>query len=497
MKGSATTLFWIFSCIATLVGGAASADPALDRLFVLVSPPDIAGPSAIVAFDVGADGIPAQAESYATRGTGLGQNSPQGIVTSAGGDFLFAANNESHDIAVFTIRPDGTLAAVEGSPFAVGEAPITYSPVYLAATPDASFLYVAAQGALVAFEIGDDGALDPIQSLPGTMAEIAVSPDGEYLYAAGLYSGTVHAYRIASTGLLQELDHSPFAYDADRPYQVVVSADGLRVWVLDLDTGIAAFDVGGDGALHLSGQTATGTFAIALEAAANDAFLYAAPPFEPAVIGFATTLAAPVALPSSPFPAEYTGIELLASPDGMRLYQVTATQASILPMAVETNGLLSPIVSPVAVDTGDDSVPNGATYFAHGAARIAIDVLPGNDRNPIQPRSRGVIPVTILGSADFDVADVDQASVRFGPHVAFPAHRLPHRLVDIDGDGDLDVVLHFRTEATGIDCGDTMADLAGLTFGGREFAGSDAVDVLGCGGLGPRDAGPQRARPRR
>ena len=50
-------------------------------------------------------------------------------------------------------------------------------------------------------------------------------------------------------------------------------------------------------------------------------------------------------------------------------------------------------------------------------------------------------------------------------------------------DGESDVVLHFRTEASGIECGDTTAELTGLTFDGREFAGSDAIDVLGCGML--------------
>ena len=429
MTRSATGRFLASFCLTMLAGAAASANPTGDRLFVLVSPPHVAGPSAIVAFDHGSDGIPVQAESCSTGGTGRGQNSPQGVVTDSRGRFLFAANNESNTIAAFAIRPDGRLETVAASPFAVGEPPLTYPPVFLTTTPEASFLYAAAQGALVAFEIPDDGALGVIQSLPGTMAEIATSPAGDYLYAAGLFTAAVHAYRITSSGLLEELDDSPYAYDASRPYQVVVSADGLRVWVLDLDTGIAAFDVADDGSLDLSGQTATGTFAQALTSATDDTFLYAATPFQPAVLGFAADATAPVALPSSPFPAEYTAIELLASPDSSRLYQVNAQYASILPMAIETNGDLSVV--------------------AH-------------------------------------FVDVDQASVRFGPAGAIPAHRLPHRLVDIDGDGESDVVLHFRTEATGIECGDTTAGLTGLTFDGREFAGSDAIDVLGCGAIGRR-----------
>ena len=87
---------------------------------------------------------------------------------------------------------------------------------------------------------------------------------------------------------------------------------------------------------------------------------------------------------------------------------------------------------------------------------MAIDVKPSSERNPVQLRGHGVIPVAILGSAGFD------------------------------GAGESDVVLHFRTEATGIECGDTTAGLTGLTFDGREFAGSDAIDVLGCGAIGRR-----------
>ena len=46
------------------------------------------------------------------------------------------------------------------------------------------------------------------------------------------------------------------------------------------------------------------------------------------------------------------------------------------------------------------------------------DIKPGSDTNPINPMGRGVIPVALLGSDTFDVADVDVTtlpSVRIEP----------------------------------------------------------------------------------
>lgn len=45
---------------------------------------------------------------------------------------------------------------------------------------------------------------------------------------------------------------------------------------------------------------------------------------------------------------------------------------------------------------------------------------------------------------------------------------------DVDGDGDLDLALHFRTQDTGIECGDTPASLAGETFSGQANIASRA-----------------------
>ncbi len=110
---------------------------------------------------------------------------------------------------------------------------------------------------------------------------------------------------------------------------------------------------------------------------------------------------------------------------------------------------------------------------------VDIDIKPGSYPNSINPKSQGVIPVAILTTASFDATTVDPASVRFGPGGAAEAHGTGH-IEDVDGDGDNDMVLHFRTQATGIECGATSASLTGQTLGGQPIEGIDSVRTVGC-----------------
>lgn len=108
---------------------------------------------------------------------------------------------------------------------------------------------------------------------------------------------------------------------------------------------------------------------------------------------------------------------------------------------------------------------------------VSIDIKPGSDPNSINPRSKGVIPVAILTTETFDASTVDPTTVQFGPNGAAPVHAA---LEDVDGDTDLDLILHFRTQETGIACGDTEAVLTGETTGGQAIQGSDSVNTVGC-----------------
>jgi hypothetical protein len=103
---------------------------------------------------------------------------------------------------------------------------------------------------------------------------------------------------------------------------------------------------------------------------------------------------------------------------------------------------------------------------------VIVDIRPNDVPNPVQIGSRGVIPVAVLGSDDFDASAVDRTSLRFGPAAAPAIHTA---LKDVNGDGILDLLGHFRTRATGIAAGDTEACLGGQTLAGESFMGCDAI----------------------
>ena len=90
-----------------------------------------------------------------------------------------------------------------------------------------------------------------------------------------------------------------------------------------------------------------------------------------------------------------------------------------------------------------------------------------------------MISVAILTTSTFDATTVDPLSVKFGPNEAIEAHGRGH-IEDVNGDGQFDLVLHFNTQHTGIQCGDTSAVLTGKTFSGQAIAGFDSIQTVGC-----------------
>jgi hypothetical protein len=136
----------------------------------------------------------------------------------------------------------------------------------------------------------------------------------------------------------------------------------------------------------------------------------------------------------------------------------------------------------LATDFGMGIVDLGPEYA--GLVEIEIDIKPGGDLGIINPVSRGVIPVAILGSERFDVADVDVTTLAFGRGAARLAHRNGPHPKDSNHDRVKDLLAHFRMEESGIAFGDTEACITGEMLDGTGFEGCDAIVTVGACGLG-------------
>jgi hypothetical protein len=122
----------------------------------------------------------------------------------------------------------------------------------------------------------------------------------------------------------------------------------------------------------------------------------------------------------------------------------------------------------------------GRFQIAKVVVDVEIDIKPGSDPNSINPDAGGFVAVAILttsiaagDAADFYALDVDPSTVMFGPAGAVIARDA--KVKDVDGDGDDDLILHFKISDTGIACGDTEATLTGETFSGDSIEGTDSL----------------------
>ena len=108
-----------------------------------------------------------------------------------------------------------------------------------------------------------------------------------------------------------------------------------------------------------------------------------------------------------------------------------------------------------------------------------IDIVPGAESNPFNPKSNGVFSVAILTTREFNATQVNASTVRFGASgtEAASVHTV---LTDVDRDGDLDMVVHIRGKETGISCGTTLGVLTGQTLSGAPFRGQGALRTVGC-----------------
>lgn len=116
---------------------------------------------------------------------------------------------------------------------------------------------------------------------------------------------------------------------------------------------------------------------------------------------------------------------------------------------------------------------------------VAIDIKPGSEHNSINLGSHGVIPVAFLTTTAFDASTINPDTVTLaGEDFSGLVQRCGKKqetmssLEDVDGDDDLDLVVHLSTENLSLDPGAVVCVLGALTFDGYVVQGEDAVNIV-------------------
>lgn len=131
-------------------------------------------------------------------------------------------------------------------------------------------------------------------------------------------------------------------------------------------------------------------------------------------------------------------------------------------------------IPPVSVG-GGPFIDGTVAFKAERLREWPIDIKPGSDPNSINLKSKGVVPVAVLTTDLFDAATVDPDTVQLEGVDA-----VKWTMDDVDGDGDLDLLLHFSTQelAVVLDAFSTEATLTGETNDGEAFSGMDSVRIV-------------------
>jgi DNA-binding beta-propeller fold protein YncE len=167
-------------------------------------------------------------------------------------------------VDAFRIGGDGRLTAAPGSPFAaqrIGPFGSSFSPTH----GDQLFVSNAHDGAgagsVSVYDVAADGSLTAIASSPFVDHQtapcwVAISPDGNALFAVNTAVPSISRFAVAADGSLTLVGSTPFASPTGlRPFDAAVSPDGGFLYVVDAGVAkVSAFGIDGTSLTELHGS---------------------------------------------------------------------------------------------------------------------------------------------------------------------------------------------------------------------------------------------------
>lgn len=282
---------------------------------------------------------------------------PAGASASA----VYYSGDNAQSVFPFSIGTDGSLSpiACSGSNCKTSD-----SPNDEAVTPSGRFLYVSGyDGTISAFAIGADGSLTPIPcssacNLGDGTLQLAISPDGRFLYAPIGASGVIAVLAIGADGSLSRVPCSASNCSTAPglfPISPVVTPNGKFLYVVDRQSGfpppgaVSIFEIASDGTLTpvscAGSSCAAGDGASDASLTPDGRFLYVANDFantvSPYAIGSDGTLT-PIACSGSRCNTGFGPSVIAVSPNGQFVYAAN-TDGTVSVFAIGSDGSLTPM----------------------------------------------------------------------------------------------------------------------------------------------------------
>lgn len=449
---------------------------------------------------------------------------PRGIALTPDGTRVYVVNSgpqgDPQTVGTISVIDTATNAVVDTIPLGIG------FPLELVFTPDGGTAYVPISkysGGTIT--IGTDrvavvdtaaGAVVTTIPLPGGTSTgtgpvgVVITPDGSRIYVTKRCVGSVAVIDRHSNSVVGGIGVG------DTPVGIAITPDGNTVYVANRSTRqVRVIDTVTDTVVDTINMPpgvgpSTSSTCIAVSSDGTRAYVTYSESDNIAVIDIATNDVVDVV------PASAGGLEEIElSPDGTTAYVAHCGADAV--EVVDTNTCA--VADTIGVGDGPWGlavmsrgsevlrlyVSNGASNdvsvieLAPSVRSVSLDIKPGSCPNPLNLKSKGVLPVAILGSEDFDVNDVDAASVRLADvapirsspeDVAAPVADSNECDCSEEGaDGFADLTLKFKTveivEQLVFAAGD-LADgdileltLTGELQDGTPIEGSDCMVLVG------------------